>query len=180
MIIGLTGYAQSGKDSVAKVLIEQYGYRRIAFADKIRELLYKTNPLVKDGFRIQGVVDAYGWEQAKLLFPEVRILLQTLGVGSREVFGANHWIVEALKDLDREGNYVITDVRFINEAEFLTDVYNAQLWRVKRPGVSAVNTHVSESEMDGYKVDKILSNGGTLEELELLVHTRMDSYKNDN
>ena len=56
MIIGLTGYAQSGKDSVADILVKNYGYTRIAFADPIRKLLYETNPAVKDGdYRLQGV-----------------------------------------------------------------------------------------------------------------------------
>jgi dephospho-CoA kinase len=40
MIIGLTGYAQSGKDTVANILVENYGYQRVAFADPIRALLY--------------------------------------------------------------------------------------------------------------------------------------------
>ena len=39
MIIGLTGYAQAGKDSVANSLVQNYGYTRVAFADKIKELL---------------------------------------------------------------------------------------------------------------------------------------------
>ncbi len=45
MIIGLTGYAQSGKDTVANILVERYGFTRVAFADKIREFLYETNPM---------------------------------------------------------------------------------------------------------------------------------------
>ena len=161
-------------------MTENYGYQRVAFADKIRELLYETDPLVKDGFRLQKVVDAYGWEQSKLLFPEVRVLLQNLGVGARTLFGEQFWINQALSSMAvAHPNIVITDVRFRNEAETLK-LNGAQLWRVKRPGVGAANAHVSESELDGYKVDKILSNGGTLEELELLVHTRMDSYTNDD
>mgnify|MGYP006283771541 FL=1 len=43
MIIGLTGYAQSGKDTVASLLVEHYGYERVAFADKIRSFLYEMN-----------------------------------------------------------------------------------------------------------------------------------------
>ena len=73
MIIGLTGFARSGKDSVAKVLVDQYGFTRVAFADKIRELLYEVNPIVNDSnFTLQGVVNEFGWEDAKVLFPEVR------------------------------------------------------------------------------------------------------------
>jgi hypothetical protein len=180
MIIGLTGYAQSGKDSVANVLVEQYGYTRVAFADKIRELLVETNPLIRDGFRVESVVSAYGWDQAKILFPEIRYLLQSLGVGARKLLGDDVWVISALHKMDDANqNYVITDVRFENEAIMVKQL-GGELWRIKRPGVSAVNNHVSESELDGYKVDKILSNGGTLEELELLVHTRIGSPKNDN
>ena len=179
MIIGLTGYAQAGKDSVANSLVQNYGYTRVAFADKIRELLIETNPFIRDGFRVESVVSAYGWDQAKILFPEIRHLLQSLGVGARKTFGDEFWIYQALKNLNSKDNIVISDVRFLNEAECIKQ-RNGQLWRVKRPGVAAVNAHVSESDLDGYKVDKILSNGGTLEELELLVHTRMDSYAHDN
>ena len=179
MIIGLVGYAQSGKDSVARTLVEHYGFTRLAFADKIREMLYYLNPLVKDGFRLQGVVDAYGWNQAKVLFPEVRKSLQELGVSARTHLGKDVWVHAILDQIIDEKNYVITDVRFENEAVMIQEA-QGQLWRIKRLGVGAINAHVSESELDGYKVDKILSNGGTLEELELLVHTRMDFKANDN
>jgi hypothetical protein len=174
MIIGLTG-----KDSVANILVEQHGYTRFAFADKIRELLIETNPLIRDGFRVESVVSAYGWDQAKILFPEIRHLLQSLGVGARKLLGDDIWIYQVLKDVHPTDKIVISDVRFINEAECIS-ARGGDMWRIKRPGVGAVNAHVSESDLDGYKVDKILSNGGTLEELELLVHTRMDSYAHDN
>lgn len=174
MIIGLSGYAQSGKDEVAKVLVEDYGYKRVAFADKIRELLLETNPLIKDGFRVESVVSAYGWDQAKVLFPEIRSLLQNLGVGARNTFGELFWVHHALHQVHFEENWVITDVRFINEADTIKKFDNAQLWRVKRPGVEAVNPHISERDMDGYQVDKILTNGGTLDELRELVHKRME------
>lgn len=178
MIIGLSGYARSGKDEVAKVLVEDYGYQRVAFADKIRELLYETNPQV-GGNRLQYLVDSYGWDVAKSQ-PEVRYLLQSVGVGARKVFGDNHWIVEATKGIDRFGNYVITDVRFTNEANWVKDIYDGQIWRIKRPGVQPVNNHVSEHDMEGYPVDKILKNEGTLEQLRALVHARMEFALNDN
>jgi hypothetical protein len=176
MIIGLSGYARSGKDEVAKILVEEFGYKRIAFADKIRTLLYETNPQV-GGNRLQHMVSTYGWDVAKSQ-PEVRHLLQALGVGARKTFGDNHWIVEALKDIDREGKYVITDVRFKNEAEWLKDIYGAEIWRIRRPGVEPVNTHISETQLDDYEPDFTLHNEGTLEELGLLVQTRMGSLTN--
>ena len=122
MIIGLTGYAQSGKDSVADILVKNYGYTRIAFADPIRKLLYEMNPIVKDGgYRVQPVVDSYGWDVAKTAFPEIRTMLQSLGVGARKTFGDMFWVKQALNELQLFGevNYVITDVRYPNEANKL-------------------------------------------------------------
>jgi hypothetical protein len=179
MIIGLSGYAQSGKDEVAKILVEDYGYKRIAFADKIRELLLETNPLIKDGFRVESVVSAYGWDKAKVLFPEIRTLLQTLGVGARQTFGDSFWIGQAFYSMDITSDYVITDVRFTNEADTIKS-NEGQIWRIKRPGVEPVNAHVSERDMDGYHVDKILKNEGNLEDLRTMVRNRMEFSLNGN
>jgi hypothetical protein len=174
MIIGLTGYAQSGKDTVAKVLIDNFGFERVAFADPIRKLLYEMNPAVKDGdYRLQKVIDGYGWDVAKTAFPEVRRLLQDLGVGARKVFGEDFWVKQALSSYRPWDNVVVTDVRFTNEAGYVKSFHAAQLWRVKRIGVGAVNTHVSEHDMDGYPVDQIFANNGSIGDLEALIKARM-------
>jgi hypothetical protein len=178
MIIGLTGYAQSGKDEVAKILVEQYGYTRIAFADPIRNLLYKTNPMLKEGYRVQGLVDAYGWDKVKVDYPEARDLLQQLGVAARELFGDDFWIKQSLNDLKLFGgeNYVFTDVRFPNEAVAIRKYDNAQVWRIRRNGVLPVNQHSSETAMDGEKVEQIFMNSGSLEDLKTLISIRMRAY----
>jgi hypothetical protein len=178
MIIGLTGYAQSGKDTVAKILVNQYGYKRVAFADKIRELLLEVNPIMYNGGRLSVLVDNFGWDVAKAQ-PEVRRLLQDLGVGARKLFGDGFWIKQALAPKLTHQNIVVTDVRFINEAEMIQHL-DGQIWRIKRLGVAAVNDHVSESEMDDYKVDQIFVNNGTLDDLEHLIKVRManDLYRN--
>ena len=178
MIIGLSGYARSGKDEVAKILVEEYGYKRIAFADNIRKLLYATNPQV-GGNRLQFLVEDYGWDVAKSQ-PEVRHLLQSLGVAARNLFGEDFWVAQALSQVHLENNWVITDVRFTNEADRIKQYDNSQVWRIKRNGVEAVNGHVSEHDMDGYQVDMILKNEGTLEDLRTLVRTRMEISLNAN
>ena len=37
MILGLTGVRGSGKDTLADHLVERYNFKRIAFADPVRE-----------------------------------------------------------------------------------------------------------------------------------------------
>ena len=39
MIIALSGWKQSGKDSAAKILIEEFGFKRIAFADVLKDMV---------------------------------------------------------------------------------------------------------------------------------------------
>ena len=172
-LIGLTGYAQSGKDTVASILVEKYGYTRIAFADKIRDFLYGINPMVAcspTGY-LQDLVNLVGWDKAKQE-PQVRRLLQDLGISARELLDENIWITTALSKVDKDARVVVTDVRFENEA-MMIKLMGGQLWRVKRVGFGPVNEHVSESELDGYKVNQIFVNNGTLEDLEVLVTTRM-------
>lgn len=180
MIIGLTGYAQSGKDTVAEYLVENHGYKRIAFADDIRELLYRMDPLVEGHYHLKTLVDSRGWDETKKI-PEVRRMLQSLGVGAREVFGDNFWVARAMLKINGfQDNCVITDVRFRNEAKAIKQYDNAQIWRIKRDGVGAVNSHISELEMDEYKVDQILVNRGTIEDLNNLVESRLGFVPNAN
>jgi len=176
MIIGLTGYARSGKDSIAKTLVEKYGFERVAFADPIRELLYELNPKVDfevDGgsWDIRYLVDNYGWDEAKQSL-EVRRLLQTLGLGARNIIDEEIWVIKALRTMSGDGNYVVTDVRFENEIIALRHL-GAQIWRVERPGVTAINDHVSESKTSTFTVDQTFLNNGSLEDLEAMVTARM-------
>ena len=174
MIIGLTGYAQSGKDTVAKILVEEYGYTRIAFADKIKEFLYDLNPGIGFDY-LRDIVDMSGWEQAKKDVL-VREYLQNIGVSARKVFGTGFWVHEAMKtilnDPRPDMNYVITDVRFLNEADMIK-ANKGQLWRIKRNGVERANNHISESEMENYRVDQIIINSSTVKELKELIAARM-------
>jgi hypothetical protein len=174
MIIGLSGYAKVGKDEVAQILVKKYGFKRIAFADPIRELLLEINPILANGYHLKTIINEEGWTLAKNK-EEVRRLLQELGVGARQVLGDDVWVVAALRKMENfKQSYVITDVRFENEAIMVRQL-GGEIWRIQRPGIQAVNNHVSELEMDGYKFDRVLRNEGTLEELELLIQTRMDA-----
>ena len=173
--IGLVGYSQSGKDTVANILVKNYGYTRVAFADKIREFLYGLNPMVAcspTGY-LQDLVNLVGWDVAKQE-PQVRRLLQDLGNSARKTIDENVWVTLALGNIDVNQRVVITDVRFENEA-MMIKLMGGQLWRVKRVGVGPVNDHVSESELEGYKVDQIFVNNGTIEDLEALIKTRMNN-----
>lgn len=159
MIIGLTGYAQSGKDTVAQFLVQHYGFERRAFADKIRNMVYELNV-----YGVRDVVDSIGWEKAKQM-PTVRELLQNLGVSARTNISKDVWVNAALSDIDITKNYVISDVRFDNEVNAIRDM-SGEIWRITRPGVGPVNSHVSESELNSFLYDRLIDNDGTTSDLE--------------
>ena len=171
MIIGLSGYAQSGKDTVARTLVKEYGFTRIAFADKIRQLLYEMNPRINDR-QLQQWVDLQGWDATKEI-SEVRMLLQNLGVGARKIIGELVWVKVAMMQYDPNKNFVFTDVRFSNEARMIKD-YGGHIWRVERPGVKPVNDHVSESELNAWNFDELIYNAGSLEDLAEIVRSSME------
>ena len=166
MIIGLSGYAQSGKDTVARILVENYGFSRIAFADIIRVACYRLNPIVTyDGMRLAHLVDLEGWEIAKTL-PEVRRLLQVMGseVG-RDLIDPQIWIELTLGSAKKTDNIVLSDVRFRNEAEEIK-WRGGQVWRISRIEKDApINAHRSESDMDSWNFDQYIANNGTIDEL---------------
>lgn len=154
-VIGLTGYAQHGKDSVGNILGE-LGYRRFAFADPLKSMALALNPLICEerngrGFLVQGLrdlVESAGWEEAKTV-PEVRRFLQVLGTEAvRGHLGDDSWVTATRKAIEDAGllvpanggvpgdtvwtgAVVITDVRFPNEAEAIHS-WGGQVWRIIR------------------------------------------------
>jgi hypothetical protein len=161
-VIGISGYARSGKDTIAEKLAE-VGYARASFADAIREALYRLNPTIGDE-PLKSRVDRLGWEITKSI-PEVRELLQRFGTEvGRDMFGDTIWIDYLFDSLPDGSKIVIPDVRYPNEADAITDLGGA-VWRVEREGVKAVNAHISDSAMDNYPFKIIAYNNGTIEEL---------------
>lgn len=195
MIVGLSGYARSGKDEAAKVLVENHGFTRIAFADKLRDFLYALNPLInptperyftnpKQPVRLRDVIgdDRIGWEGYKetIYSDEIRGLLQRLGTeAGREVLWDSIWIDAAFHGLNPAGNYVVTDCRFPNEAEAVRS-RNGAVVRITRSGVGPANGHASETSLDDYEFDYRIDNSGTLEEYHQLIEHFYEGFLRDN
>lgn len=167
-LIGLSGYAQSGKDTAAGFLAE-LGFVRVAFADVLRSAVYALNPLMPDGRRLQDIVDEMGWDSAKTNFTEVRTLLQKMGTEvGRDLLGENIWVETALKDLSPDGKYVVTDCRFPNEANAIRE-RGGKVFRIHRTGVKAANAHPSETSLDDFPFDGYWLNDGSLDDFRLTV-----------
>jgi hypothetical protein len=170
-IIGIAGYARSGKDTAAEVLTAEYGYTRYSLADRMREAMVILNPLLRDEIRLNDVLPEIGWDGVKANFPLIRELLQKFGTEvGREMFGTDFWVDQVISNLPDGEMAVIPDVRFPNEF-YAVKKNGGEVWRVTRPGVTAVNGHISEVALDQAKVeyDYILENDGSIEDLKIKV-----------
>lgn len=179
-IVALSGYARSGKDTVAGVLA-RYGYARRSFADPVRDALNRLDPLINgDGLTLSearaGFADPMSpeaWDHAKTRFPEVRRLLQVLGTEvGRGMLGETVWADLGTRGIGPDDLVVFTDCRFENEAEAVKRL-GGEVWRVQRPGADPVNGHTSETALDRWNFDLILHNTGTRATLERTVHRLM-------
>lgn len=183
MLIAFSGLKGSGKDTAARVLIEEYGFTKIAFADALREALLTLNPHVPvqsvnfvwewinnvtDSLPLATIVEEQGWDWAKNNVPEVRRLMQVFGTEvGRQILGENVWIDLLAKNYpgiaDDDSRYVITDCRFPNEADFVRNNHGSIVW-VERPGIES-DGHASESLSMKDCATVILHNDETIEEL---------------
>jgi len=176
-VIGLIGKKRSGKDTFAQVLVDEFGYRRVAFADPLRAVALAADPYVRieaDEFgpvgftggaafsqqthcRLSTLVEFVGWERAKEA-RDVRRFLQRLGSEGIRSIAPTFWVDTALRTIaDTDDPVVVTDVRFPNEANALRAL-GGTLVRIVRPGTDTADAHASETALDGYAEDYRVNN----------------------
>jgi hypothetical protein len=180
LIVGITGRAQHGKDTLAQMLQRHLEERLLdvrirRFAGALKRLLLVVNPVITPTLRYGEIIAELGEEEAKLQYPEIRRLLQQLGTGVRDIVGEDAWIRALKRELDTRWAdnplgppdiIIIPDVRFPNEADWVRVARNGILVRVVRPGVEATDpTHESERYVDTLKVDYEVLNDRTLRKL---------------
>ena len=174
VIIGLMGYAKSGKDFITKTFIEDYGYQRVAFADNIkREMNQYLKELVCEDINAreleevnkltaQGdLVNWRPWTPDKIdFFTEdlamkkiIRPYIIWYGEKLRTINGKFCWINKAFsedgKDIDK---IVLSDVRRLAELDVFRDSNEFK----KRFNFSMAEAGVSDIKTAG------VNNYGTL------------------
>lgn len=149
LFVAFSGYARSGKNTIAEEFVKNAGFDQRGFADALKAILYALNPRIElfnddyIGFwHVKNIVDRRGWEKAKEE-PEIREFLQRLGTeGGRVALGQDVW-VNTLFSQPHGARLAISDLRFENEAKAVRD-RGGYVIRVERPGVGPANDHASE------------------------------------
>lgn len=134
-IVGLIGYARSGKDTAAQVLLD-HGWLRAAFADQLKADVEKCV-----GCPLRGPgADATQKELWRPLLVEYGRL--------RRQQHPDYWIWQLEANMKMacgpQDKVVITDVRYANEANWILAKGGILIF-VDRPGTKAANEEEKES-----------------------------------
>jgi hypothetical protein len=182
-IIGITGRAQHGKNTIAETISGYFGEDKVeimGFADALRDIANALGQFVQisdDGTTYSESIRGAGYERTKVAYPKARQFLQVLGTEAvRDILGEDTWI-NALDNKIRKCDkplVVVIDVRFENEVNYILD--HGELWAVKRPGFdNGVNPdHPSESYIKtAISRSENLVVAKSVEELQTRVNTML-------
>lgn len=194
-IVGLTGAAGSGKDTVCDFALEwceEHGLaaERVAFADPLK--MSAARALGFDGDITQCVEFcntlkqpwtsiAIGGEYAGGGFEVTheisgRQYLQFYGTEAhRDVFGTEFWVEITERELAKRAGtdldvVFLTDPRFPNEATMIHK-HDGEIWEVVRPQQSKVEAHASEAGLPEGAIEFQINNVSSLDALRVLVRS---------
>ena len=178
-IIAITGIAGSGKETFAKMLKlalfnKCYGTREGAY-----KVPYDKYYTIKDNFDTVDIV------HFSTPLKEIAAILEGVDVcvySDRETKEAHRPFVIRLGDVLKQINpailldvtlrkiqnpskfYIIEDLRLPIEEDLLKSK-NVTIIKVKRSGVTLVNDHITETNIDNISANIIIQNNGTFEDL---------------
>lgn len=129
MIIGVLGFAGSGKGTVSDILIRDHGFTRLSFADPVKDATsavfgwprYLLEGDTKESREFRETRDEF-WSARLGCDVTPRWAMQRMGTeAGRNVFHNELWIHALEKRIQDATNVVIPDVRFPNEMDFIRD-----------------------------------------------------------
>lgn len=175
-LIGVAGKKRSGKDTLCVALQKTDTFERLAFATAIWDILLVTDPWVEvpvpvqfgQGFqRLSALNKEFGYEYCKANFPDVREYMKKLGSeGGRDCISDTVWLDIVVNKINRHPrtNFIVTDVRFDNEAEAIQRLGGLVVKLDRNTGLT--DSHVSESYIDNMHHDVVYENNGDIKDLQ--------------
>jgi adenylate kinase family enzyme len=192
MLIGVIGFAGSGKGTVADILVRDHEFHKLSFADALKDSVatifgWERHLLEGDtneSREFRETVDPW-WSKRFTYDVTPRYMLQLMGTeAGRNAFHIDIWIHTVARRMMQFENVVIADARFPNELQFIRDNggFNVRVERGNNPEWYEIarqankeqnmnlmldySIHYSEWAWIGEKFNYLLTNNGSLAMLE--------------
>ena len=196
MIVGMCGLIGTGKDTVADILVHNYNFKKLSFADKLKDGV--ATVFSWDRQMLEGTTDeSRSWREQRDEFWSretnehitPRLVLQMFGTDCmRNGFYNGIWVSIVKQQIiqNPEQHFVIPDVRFPNEAQMIKEV-NGEVWRICRgedpawftsyinDNIVPQNVHESEWQWAKLNFDCIIQNSNTITDLKNQVSNHLAS-----
>lgn len=162
-IIGITGLAGAGKDTLAEGL-----------ANRFNTHIHKIADPLKRGLEAMFGWDQSLWEDRDAKEKEIegfgkspRYMMQTLGTEwGRHMVHPDIWVFAADQQWLAHSNIIVPDIRYNNEADWV-ERRGGVLLKVERPMINAISesNHLSEDGIDQDYIFETIVNDSTEQDL---------------
>lgn len=170
MIIGVSGKAGSGKDTLADYLVKYHGFHKLRFAARIKKISADlTGTSLEDNYNKKSIIPKIsygkteGWDLGKYQ--------QKIGGSFRKSIVEDIWIRCLKQEISKYKKVVVCDMRFKNEAKELQKMKGCVLIRLERDFKfrkeflgSRDPEDISETDLDDFEFKHVIENNGTKEE----------------
>jgi hypothetical protein len=162
-VLLLSGWAGSGKDAAAALLVEEMNFTRVAFADGLKEDVSKET-----GIPIAFFHDKYHKDTpVEGVTPRDHLLRHALAVRKSDPDAYSRRVAETIHTYDDQ-RFVVSDWRYKREYEHLRTILNPNITvlrgRIQRPGITPSNDP-SEHDLDEESFDFTIQNDGCISDL---------------
>lgn len=190
IIIGLSGPAGSGKDTIADLLVAHAGFKKIAFADPLRSEVaaaFCIDPGILSQRETKELPlhclalsrchdDGFAGLPFDLQAPRSpRWTMQHWGTDYRRNQRPDYWVnltrerIKSLLTNELVRRFVIADVRFADEAELVRQM-GGQIWQITREDMETIDSsHISEVSGSEFAPDVVINNSDTVKHLQARV-----------
>lgn len=167
MIIAIIGKRRSGKDTVAKYIEEEYGFKHLKISSKLKQLCkllfeFSDDQLESDSKEI--IDERWGISPRTAMqfigTDMFQYKIQELMPGINRKF----WIHSFVNYLDHYENVVISDLRFLHEFDILKN-YDLKIIYVQNDNRKHVINHISDTEFFDIPYNYKVVNNDTITSL---------------